>query len=202
LCDKNKFVFGIDFFFSWLNLPHIASQISKGKYLDKWSPHIATRISNGKFFDKWSPPLAYSIPNQCGKISWQSIPLHINLAPKSVKENLLFFFYKFLIFNLTPNGCENRTFLKRHTPTFFHIFCQNRAFFFLTYRYLKILPQKSLGDDKNSWNSAKTALFSAYEFFISEKKNVSRFWLRNKLFFKGQILKLRFKNVFFGEGGQ
>jgi hypothetical protein len=53
-----------------------------------------------------------------------------------------FFFYKFLIFNLTPNGCENITFLKRHTPTFF-IFSAKIALFF--HIYLKILPKKTIG---------------------------------------------------------
>ena len=32
---------------------------------------------------------------------------------------ILFFFYKFLIFSLILNSYENRTFLKRHKPTFF-----------------------------------------------------------------------------------
>jgi len=51
---------------------------------------------------------------------------------------LVFFFYKFLIFNLAPNGCENRTFLKQHTPTFF-IFSVKMALFF--HIYLKTAGQ-------------------------------------------------------------
>jgi hypothetical protein len=61
-----------------------------------------------------------------------------------MSSNIVFFFYKFLIFNLTPNDCENRTFLKRHTctPTFF-IFSAKIALFF--FRYLKILPKQKFG---------------------------------------------------------
>jgi hypothetical protein len=58
-------------------------------------------------------------------------------------KSYCFFFYKFLIFNLTPNGCENRTFLKRHTPTFF-IFSAKIAFFFLSHSQ-KYYPKKYLG---------------------------------------------------------
>jgi hypothetical protein len=49
---------------------------------------------------------------------------------KCNKDSLiLFFFYKFLIFNLAPNGCKNRTFLKRHTSTIF-IFSAKIVLFF------------------------------------------------------------------------
>ena len=57
-------------------------------------------------------------------------------------------------------------------------------------------PKKHLGDNKNSWNSAKTALFSAYEFFISEKIKWKSVLAKKKAVFQGEIRKPRSKSIF------
>ena len=102
-----------------------------------------------------------------------------------------------------------------HT-NFFHIFCENRTFFFIYLKswfwiyenssffriwifYFRKNKMKAGFDceknrflvrntetagqnyffvnDKNSWNSAKTALFSGSEFFYFQKYSESRFWM-------------------------
>ena len=69
-----------------------------------------------------------------------------------------------------------------HT-NFFSYFLRKSHFFF--YIFKNIYAQKKLGDDKNSWNSAKTALFSAYEFFISEKIKWKSVLATKKAVFQG-----------------
>ena len=93
------------------------------------------------------------------------------MKSKKKKNNLVkycFFFYKFLIFNLIPNGCKNCTFLKRHTPTFF-IFSAKIALFFV--HIFKNLTQKNFGgDDKNSWILRKQHFFCIWIFYFRKNK--------------------------------
>jgi len=84
----------------------------------------------------------------------------------AVRGTVIIFFLQ--IFNLTPNGCENRTFLKRHTHTHTPIFSAKIALFF---HIFKNITRKKIGrDDKNSWNSAKKGLFLHTNFYFRKIK--------------------------------
>ena len=94
-----------------------------------------------------SPELLFVLKSVCSKeMFWD------NFGRQFAFWRYCFFFYQFLIFNLIPNGCENRCFLKQATPTF--SLCSANIALFSAY-----------------------CIF----FFIKNKMKVS-FWLRQKQF--------------------
>jgi hypothetical protein len=120
-------------------------------------------------------------PSKTGGVCWVELfPLYkflyqdtwMNLNSSCINSDYCSFFSddKFLIFNLTSNGCENCTFFETiHTPTLFIFSAKIALFFFYIF---KNITQKTILGIKTHEILRKQHFVSAYEFFISKKNKM------------------------------